>query len=145
MAQKNLVWVFLSISPLKFAYLQNFAIKGKKISKFRTKNYLFLISLDIIWKSTASNCSILKILQKQTKRPKSGTKNNLFRIFWARIWKSYCHISNKHNLTKRQLISNFGTKKTLSGYFWVKIFKKILQYLELTSSNLSIWKILWKK
>ena len=56
--------------------------------------------------------------------PKFGTKNTLFRYFWARILKSYCHISNQHpeicqiaKFPEKTKITKFGTKNALFGYF----------------------------
>ena len=38
-------------------------------------------------------------------------------MFWAEIWKYYCHIC------VRIIIHKFGTKNTLFAYFWVAILR----------------------
>ena len=69
--------------------------------------------------------------------PKFGAKNVLFRYFWPRILKNYCHIWNQHlqiyliaKFCKKAKVPKFGTKNALSwillryfGYFWARIWK----------------------
>ena len=80
-------------------------------------------------KSAPSNLSNCKFCEG-TKMPKFGTKNTLFRYFWARILKSYCHISNQHpeicqiaKFPEKTKITKFATKNALFGYFQNRILK----------------------
>ena len=63
--------------------------------------------------------------------PKFGTKSALFRYFWARILKNYCHSSNQHlrirliaKFCEKTKMPIFGNKNALFGCFWARIYKK---------------------
>ena len=56
-------------------------------------------------------------------------KNALFRCFWARILKNYCHIWYPHpqiclfaKFCEKTKMPKLGTKNVLFGYFWARIF-----------------------
>ena len=88
---------------------------------------------------------------KTTKIPKFGTKDVLLGCFWATTLKKYCHVWNQHsqfcliakNFVKKQKDLNLD-KKFLKCLFWDWSFKKLLSYLESTSSNLSNCRIFLK-
>ena len=72
-----------------------------------------------------------KKIHEKTKMPKFGTKNALFGYFWARIFKTFCHIWNQHpricqiaKFRKKMKMSNFGTKNALFEYFGAGIYRK---------------------
>ena len=95
--------------------------------------------------------------------PKFGTKNTLFRYFWVRILKNYCHIWNQHlricltaKFCEETKMSKFGTKNAISGYFltkndlfgdflvgilkvlWLKkLIKKLFVYKEFSNKNIN--------
>ena len=84
-------------------------------------------------KSTPSNLSKYQKSSKTTTitaATKNGTKNALFRHFWARILKNYCHIWNTHpqiclivKFHEKTKLPKFGTKNALFGYFWARILE----------------------
>ena len=68
-------------------------------------------------------CQIAKFCE-ETKLPKFGTKNALFRYFWDRILKNCCHILNQHpqicllvKSWEKTKMPKFGTKNALFGFF----------------------------
>ena len=94
--------------------------KRRKMSKFGTKNALYFQprifkKLLSYLKSAPSNLSNWKVLQKNPKMSKFGTKNALFWYFWARIWKSYCHIWNQHSRISQKWVFNSYSE------FWYKV------------------------
>ena len=80
--------------------LSNYKVSLKnEISKSWDQKYLLLGISGLKFKKilsylklARSNLSYWKILQKETKMLKSGTKNALFGHFWASFLKKYCHI-----------------------------------------------------
>ena len=81
-------------------------------------------------KSASSNLPKCKRLFK-TKKSKFGTKNALFKYFWARIIKNYCYIWNQHpqicqiaKVREKMKMPKFGTKNVLFVYFWAGIWKQ---------------------
>ena len=97
-------------------YLGNFGLKFKKTGRK--------------WNQDLQIC-LISIFCDKTESPKFGSKNILFRYFWAGIWKIYCHISNQPLkiclLAKfREIIKmpKFGTKTALFEYFWAGIWKR---------------------
>ena len=101
-------------------------------------------------KSAPWNLSNFKFC-KTKNIPKFRTKNVLLGCFWATIFKRYCHVWNQHpqffltakNFVKKQKDLNLD-KKFLKCLFWDWSFKKLLSYLESTSSNLSNCRIFLK-
>ena len=58
------------------------------------------------------------------------TKNALFRYFWARIFKTYCHIWNRHpkiclftKFCEKTKMPKFEDKNAWLSYFWARISK----------------------
>ena len=80
---------------------------------------------------------------------KFGTKNALFRYFWCKTLKNYCHLWNEHpqicliaSFRQERKMSKFGIKNALFGIFdqecliWVlqaKIFKKSIVMFEIST------------
>ena len=94
-------------------------------------------------KSAPSICLIAKF-REIMKIPKFEIKNNLFRYFWARIFKKLLpwlrsaplNLSNWKILFKK--MSKFGTKNTLFGYFWARSLKS---YCPISNQHLQIYLI----
>ena len=120
---------------------------GPKIHHVANFGLVFCQNYCHIWNQHLQICLIVKFVEK-TKIPKFGTKNALFRYFWAGIWQKNCHILNQYPriclIGKFQEIiktPKFGTKNALCWYFWIRILKKLFLYLKSAPSNLSNSKI----
>ena len=73
------------------------------MNEYRTKNALPGSFWVRIKKKTIAGFEItilefdrLRNIVKKTKKHKFGTKNALFKSFWAGISRQYCHIRNQH-------------------------------------------------
>ena len=99
-----------------------------------------------------SNWSQIKTFHEIMKKTKFGTKNALFRYFWARIFKkllsyltsapsnlSICKILRKNNFVY------IWDKKCLIWAFSGQCFKKIMSYLKSAPLNLSNSKLFQEK
>ena len=82
-------------------------------------------------KSGRSNLSNCKILWNN-ENTQFGIKNTLFRYFWAKIFKKYCHIWNQHpqicligNFCEKQNCLNLGPKMPYLGIFELELEKTI--------------------
>ena len=103
---KCVTWVFLG-QNLKVLSCSKSAPLNMSICKIlrKNKNAQILYQKCVIWIYLGYNlktllsywnqhpqiCLTAKFFEK-AKMPKFGIKNALFRLFWARVWKKYCHI-----------------------------------------------------
>ena len=113
-----------------------------KLPKFRTKDAFIWVFLGqnfekllSYFKSAPSNLCNCKILLKNKNRQIWENKNPLFRYFWARFLKYYCHIWNQHpeicwivKFHGKTRLHKFGTKNALFRYFWVYFRKPIVLF-----------------
>ena len=115
-----------------------------KMSRLVTKNAWFVIFSTGVWKQYCHTwnqhpriCQIAKFRKKQSAYIWDQkclmwvflTKNALFRCFWARILKNYCHIWYPYpqiclfaKFQEKTKMPKLGTKNALFGYFWARIF-----------------------
>ena len=88
------IWKTIVISRINTFSQKNkkYLILAQKKPSFGISELELLRNYCHIWNQHPE--IICKILQKELKMSKLGTKNDLFVFFWTRIWKSYCYIWN---------------------------------------------------